>query len=676
MATFTVTTLNDSVNASDGVLSLREAVAQANATSTADVIRFASSLGSGTLTLTQGELRLTQDVTIDGDTDTEFTSGFRVTISGGDVSRILHSDGVATDVALRNLTLTHGSAQDGNGGAVLLAGGSLNLDDVSVGNSRADSGVRGGGLYAADGTRVQIRGSQFFGNYVDFPDDTAGGAIATGTGVDLAIRDSEFTGNTAWGEFGYGGGAIYLGSGGALVLEDTILRDNAGTYGGGLRLVNATAEIARSTFTENGSYAGGAILASSSNVSVTDSTIAGNGALAIRFDGFGGGVGAIGGQMVVRNSTITGNRAEDYYSAGSGGGIGVSAATVVDIANSIVAGNSATDGPDISGTIDISNGHNVFGSDVIGNVAGDREGIAASTLFTTGLANGDGVVALRSSASNPALGGALSFDSLGTDQLGHARPVPSSASPEVGAVELTETLSTVPTANNDVLTGTSAANTISGGLGNDRILGLAGNDTLNGNDGSDTFDGGTGNDKINGGTGVDIALYGGTTAVVFDLSGTTDRVTQGSAVDTLTSVEGGAGGSGADTFRGDAANNYFRGGDGRDTFTGAGGRDTYYYTSAQNSPATTGRDVITDFVHGQDKINLARIDPDSAHAGDQAFRWLGHAALGTTPGDLAWFSSGGNTIVQGNTDTDTAAEFWIQLNGNVGPSLTAADFIL
>ena len=86
--------------------------------------------------------------------------------------------------------------------------------------------------------------------------------------------------------------------------------------------------------------------------------------------------------------------------------------------------------------------------------------------------------------------------------------------------------------------------------------------------------------------------------------------------------------------------------------------------------------MITDFVHGQDKINLARIDPDSAHAGDQAFHWLGHSALGTTPGDLSWFSSGGNTIVQGSTDTDTAAEFWIQLNGNVGPSLAAADFVL
>jgi hypothetical protein len=53
-----------------------------------------------------------------------------------------------------------------------------------------------------------------------------------------------------------------------------------------------------------------------------------------------------------------------------------------------------------------------------------------------------------------------------------------------------------------------------------------------------------------------------------------------------------------------------------------------------------------------------------------------HGPLGTTPGDLAWFTSGTTTIVQGNTDTDTAAEFWIQLNGNVGASLAATDFVL
>ena len=79
MATITVTTLNDFVGG-DGFRSLREAVAQANATPEADTILFAPALEGQTLTLTQGELQLTQDVTIDGDAD---NNGSRVTLSGG-----------------------------------------------------------------------------------------------------------------------------------------------------------------------------------------------------------------------------------------------------------------------------------------------------------------------------------------------------------------------------------------------------------------------------------------------------------------------------------------------------------------------------------------------------------------------------------------------------------------
>ena len=57
MATITVTTASDVV-ASDGLRSLREAVAQANATSAADTIVFAPALEGRTLTLTQAKLVL------------------------------------------------------------------------------------------------------------------------------------------------------------------------------------------------------------------------------------------------------------------------------------------------------------------------------------------------------------------------------------------------------------------------------------------------------------------------------------------------------------------------------------------------------------------------------------------------------------------------------------------
>ena len=56
------------------------------------------------------------------------------------------------------------------------------------------------------------------------------------------------------------------------------------------------------------------------------------------------------------------------------------------------------------------------------------------------------------------------------------------------------------------------------------------------------------------------------------------------------------------------------------------------------------------------------IDADTAIAGNQAFRWVGTAAL-TGAGQLGYFTSGGNTIIRGSNDADAASEFEIQLTG-------------
>ena len=117
MATITVTTAADVV-ANDGVRSLREAVAAANGTPEADTIVFLSALEGQTLTLTGGELVLSRDVTIDGDQN---NNGKEVTLSGGNLSRILHAANSGTDLTIRDLTLTQGRTTGDNegGGAVL-----------------------------------------------------------------------------------------------------------------------------------------------------------------------------------------------------------------------------------------------------------------------------------------------------------------------------------------------------------------------------------------------------------------------------------------------------------------------------------------------------------------------------------------------------------------------------
>lgn len=92
MATYTVTTAADVMNAGDGVLSSREAVQQANAAGAGDTIQFANVLEGQTLTLTQGQLTLASDMSIDGDTDKNVTKSIQ---SGWATDPSLRCGGIA-----------------------------------------------------------------------------------------------------------------------------------------------------------------------------------------------------------------------------------------------------------------------------------------------------------------------------------------------------------------------------------------------------------------------------------------------------------------------------------------------------------------------------------------------------------------------------------------------------
>jgi len=270
-------------------------------------------------------------------------------------------------------------------------------------------------------------------------------------------------------------------------------------------------------------------------------------------------------------------------------------------------------------------------------------------------------------------------------------------------------------------TGNGLASTITGGNGANVLSGLAGNDALNGGGGNDTLTGGAGNDALNGGTGTDRAVFGGAVGnYSFALSGSSIVVTALSGIDgadTLTTIEDlsfggstltlrqgttasqtlngatnvadlmlGFGGndilnglSGNDVLVGEAGNDILNGGSGRDRLISGAGTDTFVFNTVGDAGlgtnATTGRDLITDFVRGQDRINLSAIDATSAF-GNGAFTWRSTAALNTTTDDggLRYFTQGGNTIIQGSNDNDTGIEFEIELAGI--HALTASDFIL
>ena len=117
----------------------------------------------------------------------------------------------------------------------------------------------------------------------------------------------------------------------------------------------------------------------------------------------------------------------------------------------------------------------------------------------------------------------------------------------VGAASLT-------VGDNDVLEGSDANDTYSGGKGDDFIAGREGNDVLNGGKGNDLLVGGSGNDTINGGDGDDLiiagsgkdVLTGGDGDDVFRIGGNGGRITdfdadEGDKIDLSALVGGGHG---------------------------------------------------------------------------------------------------------------------------------------
>ena len=144
-----------------------------------------------------------------------------------------------------------------------------------------------------------------------------------------------------------------------------------------------------------------------------------------------------------------------------------------------------------------------------------------------------------------------------------------------------------------------------------------------------------------------------------------------------TVIENAIGGSARDYLVGNDVSNKLSGNGGNDVLnglkgddflTGGAGADEFRFTEIG------GKDKITDFTSGVDKIRLTEIDANVNAANDQAFTWaVGNAFHVGTAGELITYTQGSDHFVAGDVNGDGVADFTI----NVGSGTVAAgDFFL
>jgi predicted outer membrane repeat protein len=326
-STFAVNTTLDVVNATDGKLSLREAVTAANAHAGADTIVLPAGVfkiaiaGAGDDTNLSGDFDITDSVTIRG-------AGAGLTIIDGQhLDRVFDAIGTAPGsikVVFQSLTVRGGFSDEGGG--IRVGNANLVVQDCVVAGNTAS--VNGGGL---------------------------SNASAPGTGNVTLVRTT--VGRNVAG--GAGGGLCVEGQGSTLTVSASRVRRNiAGGSGGGILATTAT--LTNSTVSGNSATGGNGGGISADTATLTNSTVSGN----------SGGAGGAGGGIYADTATLTNSTVSGNSASGAGGaGGGIFASDTATLTGSTVSGNSAGSygggiyadtatltGSTVSGNITLTNG--------------------------------------------------------------------------------------------------------------------------------------------------------------------------------------------------------------------------------------------------------------------------------------------------------------------------------
>lgn len=277
------------------------------------------------------------------------------------------------------------SQLDKNTGYIVSAGGDK-ADKTVVSVDSSGNVAMNGGMSTGDTSRAQfevtnsagtsngkvgITNGKFQENSLERPYASVQGGLVSASGADLTVADSNFKGNSTVGEWGPGG-VLYAEGGSKLAVRGSSFESNTssgtGSAGAAVTARNSEMTVADSTFagnraetvgeaTDSGKWAnsqGGAIYSAGAGqkLSVSNSEFSGN--VAEGNGAQGGAValfnGATSTQNVISGSSFEGNRAVSKNEASSGGGAiyasgekwaADKAAAKLSVSDSAFSGNSA-----------------------------------------------------------------------------------------------------------------------------------------------------------------------------------------------------------------------------------------------------------------------------------------------------------------------------------------------
>jgi hypothetical protein len=414
---------------------LRYCISQAD-NSGGGTVTFSSSLSGGTVSLTQGQLNISANMTITG------LGAGSLTISGKSLSRVFDITSKTATVSISSLTISGGSISGVGGG--IDNSGTLTLSDDALSGNDAKYG---GGIFTVSGSTLIVQSSSLSG---DCASQSGGGVFNSGTltvngGSTLqsnkasyggAIRNdgaATISGSTLSANSAANGGAIFnLGS--LTVSGSSTLSGNSATSDGAGIFNTGTATVGGSTLKSNAALNGGAIFSGGSVTISASSTLSKNSA------SYGGGIFIVSGKAVtVNSSTLSGNSASK-----SGGGVFNSGTLTVN-ASSSLSSNSASYGGGIrnNGTATVSG--------------------SSTTLSGNSAVNGGAILNLGSLIVNS--GSSLSSNTASTDGAG----IFNSGSVTVGGSSLSGNAALsgggIFNAGTATVSGSSLSNNTASGLG-------------------------------------------------------------------------------------------------------------------------------------------------------------------------------------------------------------------